>query len=165
MKDSVSVFLKERGFDAAPLFTGEDTSTVQKAAQVLGVEDGQIAKSLALRLSADIAPAGVGVLVAMGTARLSNPKFKAAFSQKAKMLSAEETLAETGFPVGGVCPFALPQGVPVFLDESLRRYDTVYPAAGTRDSAVKVPVSDFAALTGGTWVDVCSPPAEVEITP
>lgn len=158
MDDRVSAFFKGKGLELSPLFTGEDTSTVQKAAQVLGVQDGQIAKSLALRLSADVAPAGVGVLVTMGTARLSNPKYKAAFGQKAKMLSAEDTLAETGYPVGGVCPFALPAGVPVFLDESLKIYDVVYPSAGTRDSAVKIPVADFAAITGGAWVDVCSIP-------
>lgn len=155
MDDKVSAYFKAQGLALAVRFTGQDTSTVQKAAAVLGVADGQIAKSLALRLSADVAPAGVGVLVTMGTARLDNPKFKAVFHQKAKMLGAEETLAETGFPVGGVCPFALPPGVPVFLDESLRLYDTVYPAAGTRDSAVAVPVADFAAITGGSWVDVC----------
>lgn len=160
MDDRVSAFFKAKGLELEPQFTGEDTSTVQKAAQVLGVEDGQIAKSLALRLSADIAPAGVGVLVTMGTARLSNPKYKAAFHQKAKMLSAEDTLAETGYPVGGVCPFALPQGVPVFLDESLKLYNTVYPAAGTRDSAVKIPVADFAVITGGSWVDVCATPED-----
>ncbi|MDL2219014.1 YbaK/EbsC family protein [Ruminococcaceae bacterium OttesenSCG-928-O06] len=155
MDDRVSNFFKAKGLPLQALFTGEDTSTVQKAAEVLGVQDGQIAKSLALRLPTALAPAGVGVLVVMGTARLDNPKYKAAFHTKAKMLSAEETLAETGFPVGGVCPFALPEGVAVFLDESLKQYDEVYPAAGTRDSAVKVEVARLAEYTGGQWVDVC----------
>lgn len=150
MENRVTEFFKTAGLPLAAIFTGEDTSTVQKAAAVLGVEDGQIAKSLALKL-----PGGTAVLVTMGTARLHNQKFKAAFHVKPKMLSAEETLAATGFEVGGVCPFALPQGVAVYLDESLRKYETVYPAAGTRDSAVKVEVSQFAAYTGGTWVDVC----------
>ncbi len=148
--NKVKAYFEEKQLPLVPVFTGEDTSTVQKAAQVLGVEDGQIAKSLALRL-----PEGVAVLVAMGTARLDNPKFKATFKCKAKMLSAEETLAETGFPVGGVCPFALPEGVQVYLDESLRQYTQVYPAAGTRDSAVKVEVENLAEYTGGQWVDVC----------
>lgn len=149
-ENRVLIFFKENSLPLEPVFTGEDTSTVQKAAQVLGVEDGQIAKSLALRL-----PEGIAVLVAMGTARLDNQKFKAFFKCKAKMLSAEETLQETGFPVGGVCPFALPEGVPVYLDESLRRYDVVYPAAGTRDSAVKVETARLAEYTGGQWIDVC----------
>ncbi len=146
----VEEYFKQAGLPLKALYTGEDTSTVQKAAAVLGVEDGQIAKSLALRL-----PEGAGVLVAMGTARLDNRKFKDTFHTKAKMLSAEETLEETGYPVGGVCPFCLPEGVRVYLDESLRRYETVYPAAGTRDSAVAVPVNMLADYTGGSWVDVC----------
>lgn len=155
MDNRVTAFFKENNLPLAAQFTGEDTSTVQKAAQVLGVEDGQIAKSLALRLPLEVAPAGVGVLVTMGTARLDNQKFKAAFHTKAKMLNPDETLEGTGFPVGGVCPFALPAGVPVFLDESLKQYKDVFPAAGTRDSAVKVPVGQLALYTGGSWVDVC----------
>lgn len=155
MDNYVSAFFKERGLPLQAVFTGEDTSTVQKAAAVLGVQDGQIAKSLALRL-----PQGVAVLVTMGTARLDNQKFKATFHTKAKMLDPAETLVLTGFPVGGVCPFALPPGVAVYLDESLKQYETVYPAAGTRDSAVKVPVAHFAEYTGGTWVDVCKQPSE-----
>ncbi len=151
----VSAWINERGLPLSPIFTGEDTSTVHKAAEVIGVEDGQIAKSLALRLPEACAPAGVGVLVVMGTARLDNRKFKDTFHAKASMLSAEETLAATGYPVGGVCPFALPEGVCVFLDESLKRYDELYPAAGTRDSAVKVELARFEEYTGGTWVDVC----------
>ena len=159
MMHTVSQYFKDHQLPLTPLFTGKDTSTVQKAAEVLGVASGQIAKTLALRLPHDIAPAGVGVLVVMGTARIDNKKFKATFHQKAKMLSAEETLAETGFEVGGVCPFALPLGVAVFLDESLCQYETVYPAAGTRDSAVKIPVACLAEYTGGTFVDVCTAPA------
>ena len=153
MDSRVAEYFKQKQLPLKPLFTGEDTSTVQKAAAVLGVEDGQIAKSLALRL-----PQGIIVLVVMCTARLDNRKYKETFQYKAKMLSAEETLAETGFPVGGVCPFALPQGVKVYLDESMRRYEYIYPAAGTRDSAVKVEVARFAEFTGGEWVDVCKTP-------
>ncbi|NLW79459.1 MAG: YbaK/EbsC family protein [Ruminococcaceae bacterium] len=156
MNDRVSAWFQEKGYPLTPRFTGEDTSTVQKAAAVLGVEDGQIAKSLAVRL-AD----GVAVLVTMGTARLDNQKFKAAFHCKAKMLSPEETAAATGYVVGGVCPFALPDGMPVYLDESLRQYKIVFPSAGTRDSAVEVEVARFADYTGGHWVDVCKEtPAE-----
>ena len=71
------------------------------------------------------------------------------------MLSHEDTLEVTGHPVGGVCPFALPQGVAVYLDASLKKYDVVYPAAGTPDSAVRVEVARFEEYTGGSWVDVC----------
>ncbi|MFV0413003.1 MAG: YbaK/EbsC family protein [Oscillospiraceae bacterium] len=160
MENPVVRYFEEKNLPLKALFTGADTSTVQKAAEVLGVEDGQIAKSLAVRL-----PEGVGVLVAMGTARIDNHKFKETFHTKAKMLSAEETLAETGFPVGGVCPFALPGGVAVYLDESLKKYTEVYPAAGTRDSAVKVEVAHFAEYTGGTWVDVCKDPEAAPAQP
>lgn len=148
--NKVTDYFQQKGLPLTAIFTGEDTSTVHKAAEVLGVEDGQIAKTLAVKL-AD----GPAVLVAMGTARLDNRKFKDAFGVKAKMLSYEDTLAATGFAVGGVCPFALPEGVPVYLDESLRKYSFVYPAAGTADSAVKVEVARFAEFTGGSWVDVC----------
>lgn len=149
-KERVARYIEERGLPLSPRYTGEDTSTVAKAAAVLGVEEGQIAKSLALRLKE-----GVAVLVTKGTARLDNQKFKAAFHTKAKMLKFEETEAETGFPVGGMCPFGLPGGVAVYLDESLKVYDRVYPAAGTPDSAVEVAVEKLADYTGGSWVDVC----------
>lgn len=155
MNQRVSEWLKQKGVPNDPVFTGEDTSTVHKAAEVLGVQDGQIAKSLTVHLPENISPSGIGVLVCMGTARLDNQKFKAEFGLKAKMLSAEETLAKTGYAVGGVCPFALPESVPVFLDESLKLYDEVYPAAGTNDSAVRIETKHFAEYTGGSWVDVC----------
>jgi prolyl-tRNA editing enzyme YbaK/EbsC (Cys-tRNA(Pro) deacylase) len=156
--NKVTRYFDEKGLPLTAIFTGQDTSTVQKAAGVLGVEDGQIAKSLAVQLPGALAPAGVGVLVTMGTARLDNRKYKDCFGVKASLLNADETLDKTGHAVGGVCPFALPDGVRVFLDESLRRYTHVYPAAGTRDSAVKVEVARLAGFTGGTWVDVCKCP-------
>lgn len=154
MQTAATQYFEEKGLPLQAIFTGKDTSTVPKAAAVLGVEDGQIAKSLALRLK----DGSAAVLVTMGTARLSNPKCKVAFGGKIKMLDPAETLAETGFAVGGVCPFGLPAGVAVYLDESLRHYEIVYPAAGTPDSAVAVPVAHFAAYTGGQWVDVCQEP-------
>ncbi len=150
VENRVTAYFEQNNLPLTPIFTGEDTSTVHKAAEVIGVEDGQIAKTLALRLKD-----GPGVLVAMGTARIDNRKFKDTFACKASMLGPEDTLAATGHPVGGVCPFALPDGTPVFLDVSLQQYADVYPAAGTRDSAVKVPVEKLAAYTGGKWVDVC----------
>ena len=157
MENSVSQYFKENGFDLTPVFTGENTSTVALAAEVLGVEEGMIAKSLCMHLKEkDI------ILVVCGHSRIDNRKFKDAFGCKAKMLSAEETLEVTGFPVGGVCPFALPSNVPVYLDVSLKQYDIVYPAAGTRDSAVKVVVEHLPEYTGGTWVDVCTDTSKEE---
>lgn len=150
MENKVTEFFKEKGFDLTATFTGENTATVALAAQVLGVEEGMIAKSLGLRLKdRDI------VLVVCGHSRIDNRKYKETFGCKAKMMSPEETLELTGFPVGGVCPFALPDGVEVYLDISLKQYEVVYPAAGTRDSAVRVVVERFPEYTGGKWVDVC----------
>ncbi|MBR5756814.1 MAG: YbaK/EbsC family protein, partial [Firmicutes bacterium] len=100
------------------------------------------------------------VLVVMGTARIDNHKYKECFGCKAKMLSFDETLAVTGHPVGGVCPFGLPEGVKVYLDSSLKKYETVFPAAGTGTSAVGFKIDELEAATGGTWVDVCKDPQE-----
>lgn len=154
MENRVTEFFKEKGFDLTARFTGEDTATVAKAAAVLGVEEGRIAKSLAFRLK----DGSCMVLVTEGTARIDNRKYKDFFHCKASMLAHEETLQVTGHPVGGVCPFALPENVKVYLDESLRRYKTVFPAAGTPDSAVEVDVDRFAQYTGGEWIDVCKLP-------
>lgn len=156
MEDKVSQYFKENGFDLTAIFTGENTATVPLAAKVLGVEEGMIAKSLGMRLrDRDI------VLVVCGHSHIDNRKYKDTFGCKAKMLSPKETLVITGFPVGGVCPFALPENVNVYLDISLKQYDVVYPAAGTPDSAVKVTVERFPEYTGGTWVDVCKDAEEV----
>ena len=90
-----------------------------------------------------------------GDAKVNNTKFKAAFHQKAKMLGHEQVAELTGFPVGGVCPFLAPEGVKVYLDESLRRFETVFPAAGTPNSAVEVTLPQLeAASHAAGWVDV-----------
>ena len=155
MENKVTAYFKEKGFDLTPVFTGENTATVALAAQVLGVEEGRIAKSLGLRLKdRDI------VLVVCGHSRIDNRKYKDTFGCKAKMMTQGETPELTGHPVGGVCPFALPEGVEVYLDVSLKQYDIVYPAAGTRDSAVRIETQRFPEYTGGTWVDVCKDPDE-----
>lgn len=148
----VERFFREKGIQNKILYLNESSATVPLAAKALGEKEERIAKSLAFRLKE-----GEIVLVTCGTARIDNKKFKAAFSCKAKMLSSEETKEATGHPVGGVCPFALPGEVGVFLDESLKRFDYVYPAAGTANSAVKMTPHELARYTGGTFVDVCEP--------
>ncbi len=97
-------------------------------------------------------------MVAAGDARIDNHKFKETFHTKAKMLTADEALSMTGHAVGGVCPFALPDGVRVSLDKSLQRFDFVYPAAGSASSAVKLTGEELQKSTGGEWVDVCKLP-------
>lgn len=126
------------------------TATVDLAAQALGVEPGMIAKTMALRLpDKDI------ILVAKGDTRLDNKKCKAAFGSKAKMIGFDEVEAVTGHPVGGVCPFGLAMPMEIYLDDSLKVYDVVYPAGGASNSAVRITPSELQTVTGGRWVDVC----------
>ncbi|MHB1007988.1 MAG: YbaK/EbsC family protein [Propionibacteriaceae bacterium] len=131
--------------------TGEDTSTVPAAAAALGVLPGQIAKTLAIR-----AGERVFLLVARGDARVDNRKFKDRYGAKPRMLAPDETHELTGQPVGGVGPFGHVQPLTLFLDESLRDFDAVYPAAGSRSSAFRITPDELGRLTGAEWVDVCS---------
>lgn len=147
---SVRSFFAERGLDIPIIELQASTATVELAAQAHGVEAGRIAKTLALRL----ADGQVILLVARGDARIDNPKLKAAFG-KGKMLPADEVVALTGHPVGGVCPFGLAQPLPVYLDESLKAYDAVIPAAGSVNASVRISPALMAEVTGGAWVDVC----------
>ena len=132
-----------------------DTSsaTVELAAQALGVEGRRIAKTLSFKVGE-----GAVLVVAAGDAKVDNGKFKQCFGVKAKMLTAEEAVAVVGHAVGGVCPFALPQGVRTYLDVSLRRFDTVFPAAGSSASAVEMTCEELERCCGDSfaaWVDVC----------
>ncbi|WP_346667025.1 YbaK/EbsC family protein [uncultured Desulfovibrio sp.] len=129
------------------------SATVELAAQALHCEAGRIAKSLSVLLRE-----GPAVIVVMGTARLDNRKFKDRFRQKAAFIPGTELERLVGHPQGGVCPFALPEGVPVYLDESLRAFDPVYPAAGAPNNAVELHLDELEGLTGGQWVDVCKSP-------
>lgn len=145
----VQKYLDERQTGLQVLYPDGDTATVQSAAMTLGVEPGQIAKTLALRSGDDRF-----LLVMSGDARLDNVKFRSRFGSKPRMLSAEEAEDLTGQPVGGVGPFGHPVPVTVFCDESLRKYDVIYPAAGSSASAVRVTPTLLADLTSATWVDV-----------
>ena len=139
--------------DLQVIDTGLDTSTVGAAAAALGVEPGAIAKTLAVR-----AGDTVFLLVACGTARLDNRKFKDQFGAKPRMLGHEETAELTGQPVGGVGPFGHVRELTMYLDASLRDFDAVYPAAGSRSSAFRITPDELARLTGADWVDVCTVP-------
>lgn len=129
------------------------TATVADAADALGVAPGRIAKTLALRVSGEVL-----LLVTRGDARLDNGKSRAALGGKPRMLDAAETLALTGHPVGGVCPFGLATPLAVRCDVSLRDFATVFPAAGSRTSSVEIAPARLAEITGATWVDACRPP-------
>ena len=126
------------------------SATVELAAQALGCEPCRIAKTMSFLVEEQPV-----LIVLAGDARVDNAKFKAIFHQKAKMLSHEQVSELTGFPVGGVCPFLAPENTKVYLDESLKRFDIVYPAAGTRNSAVKLTVEELErAVRPLGWVDV-----------
>ena len=128
----------------------ETTATVDTAAKAIGVEPGRIAKTLAVRAGDHLF-----LLVARGDARLDNRKCKDLFRSRPRMLGAEETLELTGHPVGGVCPFGLKNPLPIYLDESLKAFDVVYPAGGSLNTSVEIPVSRLFDLVGDRWVDLC----------
>jgi prolyl-tRNA editing enzyme YbaK/EbsC (Cys-tRNA(Pro) deacylase) len=151
--DSVRADLAARAPDLPIIEVAESTATVALAASALGVEQGRIAKTLAVRVGET-----VFLLVTRGDARLDNRKTKDRFGARPRMLGPEETLAMTGHPVGGVCPFGLATPLPVYCDVSLQAYDIVYPAAGSLTSSVEVSPERLAALTGASWVDLCTLP-------
>ena len=127
------------------------SATVEAAANAIGCAPEYIAKSLSFRVGDSAI-----LVVAAGDARIDNPKYKAQFGTKARMLSADEVESEIGHAVGGVCPFGINDGVRVYLDKSLKRFDHVYPACGSSNSAVKLTVDELEQMSGCTeWVDVC----------
>ncbi len=130
------------------------SATVELAAAALGTEGARIAKTISVYGK----DGGCVLVVTAGDYKLNNGKFKARFGFKPHMLSFDDVLAMTGHAVGGVCPFALPEGVDVYLDESLKRFDLVYPAAGTASSAVVLtPDELFNASQACSWEDLCKP--------
>ena len=129
------------------------TATVDTAAVALGVEPGQIAKTLAVRAGDHLF-----LLVARGNARLDNRKCKDELGARPRMLGPEETLDVTGHPVGGVCPFGLKAPLPVYFDVSLKAFNLVYPAGGSRNTSVEVATDRLFDLVGDRWVDLCTLP-------
>ena len=150
---SVKADLAARAPDLHVLETEGSTATVQLAAQVHGVEPSQIAKTLCIRVNGEVL-----LLVTRGDARLDNGKAKAAFGGRPRMLGADEVEQLTSHKVGGVCPFGLPQALPIYLDASLRIYDELIPAGGSTHSSVRLPLLRLAELCGNRWVDACQPP-------
>ena len=131
------------------------SATVELAALALGVEGARIAKTLSFRTED-----GCMLILAAGDARIDNKKFRERFHFKARMLTAEEVPVLVGHPVGGVCPFGCNEGIPVYLDESLRRFATVFPAVGSPSSAIELDLGElFRVSKALDWVDVCKLPA------
>jgi prolyl-tRNA editing enzyme YbaK/EbsC (Cys-tRNA(Pro) deacylase) len=150
---SVRAYFAEHAPEIAIIETEGSSATVTLAAEAHGVAPAQIAKTLSLRIGEKIV-----LVVTSGTGRLDNRKVKAALGGKPRMLDAEEVVAITGHPVGGVCPFGLPTPLPVYCDVSLRAFDEVVPAAGSTQSALRISPQRMAELTGAEWVDVCQEP-------
>lgn len=155
--ESARQFLAAHAPDLSIIELEQSTATVDLAAQAHGVAPGQIAKTLSLRVGEKVV-----LVVASGDMRLDNRKLKEVFGARAKMLKADEVVALTGHPVGGVCPFGLATPLPVYCDVSLRAYDAVMPAAGSLNSAVRVAPERLATLVQAEWVDVCQLPVAVQ---
>ena len=132
------------------------SATVELAAIAVGVEGARIAKTLSFLVKDEPI-----LIVVAGDGRVDNKKYKATFSAKAKMLSHDQAAEMIGHAVGGVCPFAVNDGVKVYLDESLRRFETVFPACGSSNSAIELTIPELEKYSNFVqWVDVCSLPAE-----
>ncbi|MBQ7172142.1 MAG: YbaK/EbsC family protein [Clostridia bacterium] len=154
--ERVKTALAPLGLEGRILEFPESSATVEEAARAIGCEPERIAKTLAFSVRGKTV-----LIVAAGDARVENKKFKTFFGAKAEMLRREETEALTGYPCGAVCPFAPAGGVEVYLDESLKRFDTVYPAAGTAQSAVRLSLEELErAARPVCWVDVTKRPEE-----
>lgn len=149
--EKVKAYFASKGMLDRVMELEVSSATVDLAAQALGVDGSRIAKSLSF--SVDGKPV---LVVAAGDARIDNAKFKAFFHTKAKMLSHEEAAQLIGHAVGGVCPFAVNEGVAVYLDESLKRFQTVFPACGSGNSAIELTIAELEEHSGCLqWVDVC----------
>ena len=153
--ESVRAWLGKHAPDLRLIEVESSTATVETAAKALGVEPGRIAKTLAIR-----ADEHLFLLVTRGDARLDNRKCKDEFGARPRMLGAEETLELTGHPVGGVCPFGLKTPLPVYLDETLKAFDLVYPAGGSLKTSVEVTTARLFELVAERWVDLCRLPEE-----
>ena len=145
-------YLRARGYEDRIQEFSVSSATVELAAQAVGCEPARIAKTLSFAVDG-----GCVLIVCAGDAKIDNTKFKAQFHTKAKMLTHEEAHTLIGHDVGGVCPFALPENVKVYLDVSLKRFETVFPAAGSDSSAIELTCEELERYSSNfqAWVDVC----------
>lgn len=143
-------YLEDLGFGDRIQFFDQSSATVELAAAALGCEPARIAKSLTFTVNDKPV-----MILAAGDVKIDNPKYKAQFGTKAKMLTAEQVSQLIGHEVGGVCPFGINDGVEVYLDVSLKRFDCVYPACGSANSAVKLTIEELERCSGyKEWIDV-----------
>lgn len=149
--ERVRAYFREHGMEDRVREFEVSSATVELAAAALNCEPKRIAKTLSFMLD------GVAILiVTAGDAKIDNSKYKSRFGTKAKMLTPDEAVELVGHAVGGVCPFALKKGVTVYLDESLKRFETVFPACGSGNSAIELTVDELEKYSNcSDWVDVC----------
>lgn len=149
--DKVKAYFKQYGMEDRVQKFDVSSATVELAAEALHCEPCRIAKTLSFMVKEKPV-----LIVAAGDAKIDNPKYKAQFGTKAKMLTYEEVETLTGHAVGGVCPFAVNDGVTIYLDESLKRFQTVFPACGSSSSAIELTIEELEKYSGfTTWIDVC----------
>lgn len=147
--ESVLHYLSQHAPEAEHVVLDKDTATVAAAAEAFGVMPAQIAKTLSFEANEQ------AIMVVMaGDARLDNKKYKQHFGVKARMVRAEQVETVTGHPIGGVCPFAVPEGVEIYCDESLRAFEQVIPAGGSTNSGVFIKPERLAEVVNATWVDL-----------
>ena len=149
--DQVRTYFRELGYEHRIIEFDVSSATVDLAAEALKTEGKRIAKTLAFRYFDQTL-----LIVTAGDAKIDNSKFKSKFNLKARMLDYQETEEKVGHAVGGVCPFAVNENCVVVLDESLKRFETVYPACGSASSAIELNLNELEKLSKSTqWVDVC----------
>ncbi len=149
--EKVREYFKTKGIDGRIQEFEQSSATVSLAAKALNCEENRIAKTLSFHVGDRIV-----LIVAAGDAKIDNPKYKAQFGTKAKMLSFEEAEPLIGHAVGGVCPFAVNKGVEIYLDLSLNRFQTVFPACGSSNSAIELSLKELEEYSDFTaWIDVC----------
>jgi len=149
--ERVQAYFEEKGIADRIRVFDSSSATVALAAHALGCEECRIAKTLSFHVDERVV-----LVVAAGDVKIDNPKYKAQFGTKAKMLSFEEAPVLIGHAVGGVCPFAVNDGVEVYLDVSLKRFKTVFPACGSSNSAIEVTLEELENLSFPKgWIDVC----------
>lgn len=149
--EKVKAFFRQHGMESRVLEFDVSSATVELAAQALQCEPCRIAKTLSFLVNEQPV-----LIVAAGDARIDNPRYKARFGAKAKMLTPDEVQNLIGHGVGGVCPFAVNSGVTVYLDASLKRFETVFPACGSSNSAIELTIPELETYSGCVeWIDVC----------
>lgn len=154
--EKVREYMKKYGYEEKILEFPVSSATVELAAKALDTEGARIAKTLSF-LVEDKAI----LIVTAGDGRIDNKKYKGLFHQKAKMLTPEQVDELIGHSIGGVCPFGINEGVTVYLDECLKRFETVFPACGSSNSAIELTIPELEKLSGFTeWVDVCKLPEQ-----